>query len=116
MKKYITAFAIVFSLIVIGNTSLMAQQNPFQEVNARIMQKMKDSLSLNEREAKSIDSLNLLIQANKLVVRSQYQHQDSIRKYIQRQEQGRDSLYLLVLPSEKFLLYKQKKGTLLNNN
>jgi hypothetical protein len=90
-------------------------QSPAEIVAGRILQKMTDTLSLNNDEVGKIDSLNKLIFDRKTLVRQQFTDRDSLRVYIQRVERSRDTLYQQVLPEPKYLLYKEKKATLISN-
>lgn len=93
-----------------------SQNNNAQQLATRIAQKMKDSLSLSETQKGNIYSINIQLSNAKSSLRQKYAAMDSLRIHTQRVENTRDSLYNTVLNHEQFILYKQKKATLISNN
>ena len=89
-------------------------QSPSEVVASRILQKMKDTLNLTSREAKNIDSINKLLFERKSIARKKVFEPVELQKAIQQVENTRDSLYQLVLPTQKFIIYRKKKANLVN--
>lgn len=106
-----------FFLFVLSMTafSCFAQQSE-AELAKKIAQKMRDSLSLNNKQASEIFSINVQLARMKKEMRSRYTNTDSLRRSIQRVENKRDSLYQSVLNPAQYSLYRQKKRNLVNNN
>lgn len=114
--KFIKMFRLIFlAFILLSAQNSRAQSNAEIFAN-KIAEKMKDSLSLTETEQAQLYDINMLLHQQKNIAREQYAENDSLGIYIQRVENTRDSLYELILPSDKFILYQQKKTTLINNN
>ncbi|TXJ29019.1 MAG: hypothetical protein E6Q24_04905 [Chitinophagaceae bacterium] len=113
MKK-IHLLLLVMSILGIEHVSA---QSSIQTVLAeRIAGRLKDSLSLSLVQKDSIYAVNMLISNQKNSLRSIYQNLDSLQFHTQRVEHSRDSLYRRILGEEKYLLYRQKKNNLVNNN
>jgi hypothetical protein len=91
-------------------------QTQAEVVANKIAQKMKDSLNLADSVRIKIYQINMQLDQQKLVVRNHYAGSDSLRIKVQQVENSRDALYQAVLPGEKFVLYRQKKRNLVNNN
>lgn len=109
----------IFLLLVVAIISLATRAQepaPAQTVADRIAQKMKDSLGLNDTLKQQLYQINMQLHDAKMVRRQQYAGTDSVRIYVQRVENTRDSLYRRVLNEEKYLLYIEKKKALVNNN
>lgn len=81
----------------------------------KIAQKMQDSLVLTSDQKAQVYNINMLLHTEKMDVRQKYP-KDSVRYYLQKVENTRDSLYHNVLADDKFTLYRQKKVMLVNNN
>lgn len=113
MKKYFNILMLI-SCIMVSN--MLIAQTPGSQLSNKISQKMKDTLSLTEQQRLTIYNLNMQIFNAKQTVRQAHAGSDSIGYFIQRIENKRDSLYKTVLTEDKFLLYRQKKRNLLNNN
>lgn len=113
MKK-ICLLLLLSSLLGAGNAS--AQSSVQTALAERIAGKLKDSLSLSGAQKDSIYAINMLLSNQKNNLRSIYQNFDSLQFYTQQVEHTRDSLYRPVLGEEKYLLYRQKKNNLVNNN
>ena len=106
-----------FGFIIIANHSFaQSDSSPASQIAERIAQKMKDSLELSNQQKTQLYSINMQIHEWKGNVRQQYSGTDSVGYYIQRMENRRDSLYRNVLNEEKYVIYKQKKRTLISNN
>jgi hypothetical protein len=109
-------------IIILGIAGLLtceiseAQSTQAIEVAEKISQKMKDSLDLNEEQRKNVYALNIRLHSRKMEVRQKFAETDSLSRYFQRIENTRDSLYREILPEEKYLLYRQKKKNLVNND
>lgn len=82
----------------------------------KIAQRMKDSLQLTQQQQTTVYTINLELAEKKQQVRQQTTQQDTLRMNIQKVENMRDSLYKAVLTNEQYLLYRQKKRNLINNN
>ena len=108
-------FILVF-VFMVGSLSARSQVSPAATVADKIAQKMKDSLSLTTSQKDQIYQVNMQLQESKINARQQYTGTDSARIYVQRIENTRDSLYRPILGEEKFLLYREKKTNLVNNN
>lgn len=111
MKK-IVSFIFLLSAINIGH----AQSAAAIQLSDKIAQKMKDSLVITESQKVQIYNINMLLLSQKLNLRKQYTSVDTLTAYTQKIENARDSLYHTVLSEDKYLLYKQKKKNLINNN
>lgn len=92
-------------------------QNPAVELANRIAQKMKDTLTLDDSQKSAVYVVNMQLHNQKAGIWSRYAgNTDSIRYYIQRIENTRDSSYETVLPPEKYQLYEEKKKNLVTAN
>ena len=111
MKNIISALLI----FIVANTSIKAQ-TPAEQLADRIAGKMKDSLSLTNQQKDQLYSINMQLNESKTTVRQLYNNTDSLVLKLQQVENTRDSLYGSVLTSQQFILYKQKKRKLVNNN
>lgn len=108
MKKIlITALFGLFS-------SVTGAQSAAEQLADRIAQKMKDSLSLTDAQRQQIYTINMDITARKQAARAISNDRSHIGRQIQQIENSRDSLYKPVLGEEKFMLYKQKKTSLIS--
>lgn len=77
---------------------------------------MKDSLQLSEQQKLELYTVNLQLHNLKVQQRQQYTGTDSLQFKLQKVENRRDSLYRAILPPDKYLIYRQKKAMLVNNN
>ena len=93
-----------------------AQQTPATQLANRIATKMKDTLNLNDNKRSKIYDVNMRLHNQKLAARQQYNNPDTLRVHLQMIENKRDSLYHIILPEDKYLLYKQKKRNLVTAN
>jgi hypothetical protein len=91
-------------------------QTAAEQLADKIAVKMKDSLSLSSEQKGQLYTINIQLSNQKASVRQQYAGTDSLQLKMQRVENTRDSLYRSVLGEEKYLLYRQKKRNLVNNN
>lgn len=111
MKKLFICFLLIgISSVVFG------QSNHAETISGKIAARMKDSLSLTVQKRQQIYQINLQLHQQKQSVRQQFNNNDSIRIKIQLIENTRDSLYSSVLNEQEYILYKQKKKSLVNNN
>lgn len=106
-------FCLLFFVFIGASTNA---QTPAEMVATRIAQKMKDTLGLADSLRIQIYQINLQLDQQKTAMRTQYRGSDSLRIKVQRVENTRDALYQVVLPAEKYVLYRQKKRNLVNNN
>jgi hypothetical protein len=111
MKK-----ALLILIVAVAGNTIASAQAPAQQIATKISQKMKDSLQLSEGQRLQVFDLNIEIANQKMTQRQLHANSDSLRYYLQRVENMRDSLYRPVLGEEKYLLYKQKKTKLISNN
>lgn len=112
MKKI---YCLLLMLVFIINKETSAQSNTSSQLSTRIADRLKDSLTLTSVQRDSIYQVNQRLALQKATIR-QTVTGDSLRIRIQKIENTRDSLYKPILGEEKYLLYKSKKITLLNNN
>lgn len=110
MKKF---FLVVSCMLF---SFLVNAQSPEVEVSKKITQKMKDTLTLSPNQTDSVYSINMYLHFLKATIRQNYQGTDSIQLYTQQVERTRDSLYRRIFTENQFLLYRQKKRNLINNN
>lgn len=103
--------------LFIGLTSYAQNQNPAMEIANKQAKRMQDTLGLPNTVKQQLYQINMDLHNRKLMVRQQYSN-DSVQlgQQIQRVENTRDSLYRNILAEDKYLLYLQKKRSLLNNN
>jgi hypothetical protein len=105
---------ILFTFFLLNSVNSKAQTA--EDFAKRIAEKMKDSLSLTDDEQSRLYDINMLLHQQKVIAREQYEGNDSLGIKIQNIENTRDSLYREVLHEDRFILYKQKKTALINNN
>lgn len=105
-------FLIAFSFL---SAKGIAQSDHANQLANKIAQKMKDSLNLTSQQKNTIKDINLSLSDQKKVARQQHPGPSAV-SYIQKIENTRDSLYKQILSADKYLLYKQKKRNLVNNN
>ena len=94
----------------------MAQNEAGKKLAAQMAKKMKDSLNLTNQQENAILQINLQLNTKKYLVRQQYAASDSLRRFLQKTENSRDSLYKKVLPAQSYNLYLIKKKNMLNIN
>lgn len=108
---------LIITLLVFCSLSMAvkAQTDHATQLANKIGQKMKDSLGLTGQQKNDIVNINMNLFNQKKAARQQHPSGE-VTYYLQKIENTRDSLYRLVLPAEKYSLYKQKKTKLVNNN
>jgi len=107
--------AILF-LCIFLSVGATAQSDHANQLANKIAQKMKDSLNLSGQQKNNIKDINMNLYEQKKAKRLQHPGSDSLRYFLQRIENKRDTLYSAVLSPQQYLLYKQKKRYLVNNN
>jgi hypothetical protein len=107
---------LTIAVILLITTTTNAQNSPASDLASRIAQKMKDTLDLSAQQKTQIYTINMQLHYKKMSARQQYFGTDSVRFYLQRIENTRDSLYHGVLSEEKYLLYQDKKTNLVTSN
>lgn len=108
---------ILLSISLVFASLLCYAQSPGEQLAERVAKKIKDTLSLTETQRSEIYSINIqLYQQKQEVFLKHKSAADSLKFHIQRIENTRDTLYSTVLSQEKYLIYKQKKITLLFDN
>lgn len=107
--------SILFSIIALG---LYAQiGTPAEQVANKIAVKMKDTLSLSATQQQQVFAINMQLHNQKNAIRNQYPGNDSLIKVsVQRIENKRDSLYRSIIGETNYIIYRQKKRNLVNNN
>jgi outer membrane lipoprotein-sorting protein len=107
---------LTIAIVLIITMAAKAQSSPAADLANRIAQKMKDTLDLSAQQKTQIYTINMQLHYRKMSFRQQYAGTDSVRFYLQRVENTRDSLYHGVLSDEKYLLYQGKKINLVTSN
>jgi hypothetical protein len=112
----------ILMILVLMTTFLKASfsqsngEGPSTQLANRIADKMRDSLSLSEKQRNEIFVINTQLQNKKKAARASGQNRESIGLALQQIENTRDSLYATVLSASEILVYKQKKRNLIRNN
>lgn len=101
---------------IILSVSICKGQSPAETLSNKIANKMRDTLSLADSQRIQIYNINMQLHNQKMDIRQQYFGSDSLSSKIQSVENTRDSLYHMILADDKFILYRQKKVNLVNNN
>jgi hypothetical protein len=91
-------------------------QDPATRVANRIADKMRDSLSLSEKQRNDIFIINTQLQDRKKTAMTSGQDRNNIGLALQQIENTRDSLYSTVLSAAQIQIYNQKKRNLIRNN
>jgi threonine aldolase len=112
-KMKIVIILFIFSFL---SAATYAQSDHATQLANKIAQKMKDSLGLTGQQKNSIVDISMNLHEQKSLARQQHHGSDSLRYFLQRIENTRDTLYSAVLSQQQYLLYKQKKRNLVNNN
>lgn len=107
---------VLLSLSSILMAGRLNAQTPSERLADKMSARMNDSLSLSAAQKRQLYNINMQISNDKLALRQRYSLADSLQIKTQQVENMRDSLYRQVLTEQQFLLYKQKKKHLLNNN
>lgn len=112
MKK----LSLLFCIVYLWHYAGQAQSSQAEQQASRIAQRMSDSLSLTSLQKDGIYAISLDLINQSQAVFAQSPPSDSLQARLQRIENKRDPLYLPVLGNEKYLLYKQRKRTLVYGN
>lgn len=107
---------IIIAVFLLAPCFLKAQNTPATQLAAHIAKKMKDTLNLTTAQHNQVYAVNMTLHNLKTAARQQHTIPDSVRHHIQKIENRRDTLYHAILPTNKYLLYKQKKRNLVTNN
>lgn len=110
MKKYIIMLVLAWSI-----QPANAQTDASMQIAIKIADRMRDSLALNASQRESLYTINMQLAAQKDAARQASTDRQIVGRQLQRIENTRDSLFRPVLGEEKYLLYKQKKKSLINN-
>lgn len=113
-KKY-TALAagLLINMVILAQTTGIPAGAAIVAENHAV--KCKDSLQLSYNEQIALKAININLFIQKQAARVANTNQSLLQKAVQQIENHRDSLYQLVLPPDKFVLYKTKKTSLLSN-
>lgn len=114
-SAFVLALLLLFFAKSQAQTTGMASNNT-NALAANIADRMKDSLGLSTAQRDQVNTLNLQISNQKQNVRSRFANRDSITVGLQKVENGRDSLYKTVLTEQQYIIYRQKKRTLIAAN
>lgn len=109
--KYILSLSILAVITVTCKAQSVSDQ-----LADKLAKKMRDSLSLTNRQYEELQVINKQLSEDKSQLWLKYNTQDSLRVYLQKIENKRDSLYSIPLTPQQYSIYKQRKRTLLNNN
>lgn len=104
------------TIMLLMTAEILQAQPPAEQLANRIAQKMKDTLSLTDSQKSRLYDINMQLHSQKMAARKPSAQSDLLRAAFQKIENTRDSLYYIVLADDKFILYKQKKSRLVNNN
>ncbi|MBO9632288.1 MAG: hypothetical protein J7578_04165 [Chitinophagaceae bacterium] len=107
-------FILLFLSIIILSLSTQAQQVKQEEIAQKVARKISDSLQLTKQQFTGIYNHTLDLQNRKIQAWQQFQNRDSLRIELQRIENGRDSLYKMVLNKFQFDTYLKKKHILIS--
>ncbi len=111
MKKIIPVLIIIMALM----SKAKAQDTSAITQASQIAQKMKDSLSLSDQQKSQIEAVTIGLQDLRANLHQLYTGR-ALNYYLLMAEDNRDTLYKNILPPEKYLLFRQKKANLFNNN
>jgi hypothetical protein len=115
MRKQIIIFTI--AIFFVSNINAQTIGGQAVQLAQRIAQKMKDSLGLTIAQKDKVYEVNMQLHNLKQEARQQnINDQTALAAAIQVVEKRRDSLYEAILTQDQFILYKQKKINLVNNN
>jgi predicted Holliday junction resolvase-like endonuclease len=108
---------IIIILAISINTNIQGQtESRGRNLEQKQSQRMEDSLQLTKTERLQIFKINSDIADQKSEVRKKTSDILELTKLTQQIENTRDSLYRIVLPKDKYVLYLEKKTKVLNNN
>jgi hypothetical protein len=105
---------IVLTLLFLTAPFVLAAQSNQEKSSLFLADKLRDSLLLSAKQHQELYTVNLIIEEEKKNIRSLYDDPYQLRKKVQNIENKRDSLYQEVFNAEQFILYKNRKSTLLN--
>lgn len=105
---------LVTIVLVICSLMVKAQKNPAMEIAGKVAQRMTDTLALSDGQRLQVYDINIRLHEQKKAMRSQYAGNAQLTTKIQAVENTRDSLYRAILTQNQFILYKEKKRTLMN--
>lgn len=114
MKIRSALFIASIILVQAGMAQTSSQPSPAEALSNRIADKMKDTLDLTLQQRNHVFAINMQLHQQKQAARQQYSNRDALQAAVQQIERTRDSLYQAVLSNEKYLLYRQKKRTLMS--
>lgn len=104
-----------FMFIMAFSVTCIAQSQ--DSVSLKIANKMKAALQLDAAQYNGIYDINRQLTSLKAAARQQHGNQpDVLQTKFQQIENTRDSLYRPVLGEQTYLLYREKKRELVNNN
>jgi hypothetical protein len=106
----------IVGLLLLTFSLANSQQTLREQFARKISQKMKDSLNLSEEQEKKVYTINMQLHDKKREARDKYKNPVELGPQLQRIENTRDGLYETVLNKKQYILYKQKKRNLINNN
>lgn len=104
---------VVIFLFLTAPLALFAQSNQ-EKSSLFLADRLRDSLLLSGKQHQELYTINLIIEEEKKNVRSLGEDPFLVRKKVQKIENKRDSLYQGIFNTEQFILYKDRKSTLLN--
>lgn len=110
MKKILLLSSLIFIV-----PSIRAQVNYSESMSLQFTERMKDSVHITKQQSVEINSVNQFLAREKLILRQQISHPDSLQRKTQQVENMRDSLYKKILSSEQYIIYKKKKRFLIGN-
>lgn len=114
MKIRSALFIVSIILVQAGIAQTGSPLLPAETLSNKIADKMKDTLGLTQQQRNQVFAINMQLHQQKQAARQQYTNRDALQAAVQQIERARDSLYQAVLPNEKYLLYRQKKRTLIS--
>jgi hypothetical protein len=107
---------ILLSLFFLSVAPTFSQQTgtPAERLAIKMADKMKDSLDLSVVQRAGVYNINMQLHIKKMEARRIYTDRGMLGTVMQQIENTRDSLYREVLTDDKFLLYRQKKRSLIS--
>lgn len=109
MKKII-----LYTIVLVSYIQTAKAQNAGEIISGKIAENMKDTLSLTNEQQQRIYQINIELLNRKKELWKTRSPKDSLRFYLQKVENERDSLYEGVIPEDKYQFYKQKKNSLIS--
>jgi len=106
---------IVFTFLIVGMISNAQNKNtPSKQVDKGIVDKMKDSLGLTNKQIEKVEKINEDLNKEKEKARKKSSDRSVVGKELQRIENRRDILYKGILTEKQFSDYKQKKRNIVS--